>query len=352
LVLKEHLPSSKYFDLENPSDIAQLAEPELLFNSIKGLIVLDEIQHKPDLFPFLRGYVDRNPTKRFLVLGSASAELLNKSSETLAGRIIYHELQPLGIDELDHINSENHWTRGGFPRSLLASTDEASFDWRRGFIKTFVERDLPALGSQVQSYTHDRFWHMLAAAHGQVWNGARFGRAFGVADTTIRNYLDTLTSALVVQQLQPWFENIKKRQVKSPKVYIVDSGLLHALLDIETQDSLLKNPILSHSWEGYVISQVSQILKARKDQLFFWATHSGAEIDLLLVRGQEKIGFEIKRTTPPQYTKSMRSAVETLDLKKAFLIHAGSETFPLAENVSAIAFNDINELPELITELE
>ncbi len=333
-----------YFDLERPADLARLQEPELALQPLSGLVILDEIHRRPDLFPVLRGMIDREPDRHFLILGSAAPELLRQSSESLAGRISYYELPPFRVDELtatDRLELDRLWLRGGFPRSYLAGDADVSFQWRLDFIRTFVERDLPALGSQVPSATHDRFWRMLSHVHGQVWNGARFASSFGVAATTVRSYLDLLTSALVVHQLKPWHENVSKRQVKSPKVYIADSGLLHALLDLPDRVAVERHPILGASWEGFVIDQLAAVTGSRSDQRFFWATHAGAELDLLIVRGNERIGFEIKRTTDPRPTKSLRSAIDTLRLDRTYLVHGGEHSFPLAADIDAVSVHDL-----------
>jgi predicted AAA+ superfamily ATPase len=335
------------FDLERAADIARLAEPELALEPLDGLIVLDEVQRAPELFPALRVFVDRHPDRRVLVLGSAAPDMLRQSSETLAGRIAFCDLPPLTLDETGADAIDELWLRGGFPRSLLAPDDEASFRWRLDFVRTFVERDLPSLGSQVPSATTDRFWRMLAHAHGQVWNGARFASSFGVADTTVRRYLDLLTSALVVRQLRPWYENVGKRQVRSPKVYVGDSGLLHALLDLPDRVSVERHPALGASWEGFVINQIVASTGARDDQQYFWATHAGAELDLLLVRGGTKSGFEIKRTVAPQITRSMRSAQDTRGRDRLFVVHAGPATFPLGTDVEAIAARDLADRTDL-----
>jgi predicted AAA+ superfamily ATPase len=329
------------FDLERPSDLARLAEPELALEPLTGLVVLDEIQRSPDLFPVLRGMIDRYPERRYLVLGSAAPDLLRQSSESLAGRIAYHDLTPLTLDEVGVHQLEQLWVRGGFPRSLIADTETGSFRWRLDFIRTFVERDLPTLGSQVPSATTGRFWRMLAHVHGQVWNGARFASSFGVSDTSVRRYLDLLTSALVVRQLQPWHENVGKRQVRAPKVYLSDSGLLHALLDLEDRIAVERHPVLGASWEGFVLAQLDAAIGARPDQRYFWATHAGAELDLLVVRGSTRIGVEIKRTAAPRMTASLRSAIATLRLDRAYLVHAGEHSFPLRNGVEAVAAAEI-----------
>lgn len=338
-----------YFDLENPEDIARLADPMLALKDLRGLVVIDEIQRLPDLFPVLRVLVDRpRLPSRFLILGSASPGLLRQGSETLAGRIFYHQLSGFMMDEIGPANHKQLWLRGGFPRSYLARTHAESEEWRRGFIRTFLERDLPQLGITVRSTTLNRFWRMLAHYHGQTWNATEFARSFGVADTTVRNYLDLMTSALVVQQLMPWYGNISKRQVKAPKIYIADSGLLHSLLNLRTLRDLEGHPKVGASWEGFVLQQIIRQLGARTDECFFWATHAGAELDLLVIRGRQRLGFEIKRTSSPRITRSMRNALNDLKLKRLDVIHAGEETFPLDKEVRAVPLvrllNDLKPL--------
>ncbi|MCX6144165.1 MAG: ATP-binding protein [Ignavibacteriales bacterium] len=339
---RENTRSSTYFDLENPEDQARMADPMLALRNLRGLIIIDEIQHKPEIFPVLRVLADRPRSgAKFLILGSASPDLIQRSAESLAGRIAYHELQGFSLREVGIRNYEKLWVRGGFPQSYLASTNAASMDWRLRFIKTFLERDLPQLGVLIRSTTLRRFWSMLAHYHGQVWNSSEFARSFGVADTTVRNYLDLLSSALVVRQLAPWSENISKRQVKSPKVYIADSGLLHGLLNLPSMNDIHAHPKLGASWEGFLVGQITRSLGARPEECFFWATHAGAELDLLVVRGRQRIGFEMKRTVAPQLTRSMRSAIVDLKLKKLFVIHAGNDLFPLAHGVTALPFDRI-----------
>lgn len=332
------------FDLEDPDDLARLAEPRLALDPLDGLVVLDEVQRRPDLFSILRVLVDR-PGRRtqFLVLGSAAPALLRQTSETLAGRIAYHDLDGFALDEVGLVAADDLWLRGGFPRSFLAETDADSFEWRRGFVRTFLERDLPALGVQVPSTTLHRFWRMLAHYHAQTWNGGELARAFGVAATTVRRYLDILSAALVVRALPPWSANIAKRQVKSPKVYIADTGLLHALLGIESRADLEGHPKLGASWEGFVIRELVTQLGARPEELFFWATHAGAELDLLVVRGRRRLGFEIKRTTAPATTRSMHAARESLQVARIDVIHAGDRTFPLADGIRAVAFSRLQQ---------
>jgi uncharacterized protein len=333
-----------FFDLERPEDLARLADPDLALRSLRGLIVLDEIQRRPDLFPVLRALVDRpRATARFLVLGSASPDLLRQSSESLAGRVAYHFLPPLGLGEVGVGELDRLWLRGGFPRSYTARSLRESGAWRRDFIRTFLERDIPQLGLTIPSTTLRRFWTMLAHYHGQTWNGAEFARAFGVTDHTVRRYLDVLTSTFVVRTLQPWAENLSKRQVKSPKVYLADSGLLHSLLGLETMNDLMGHPKVGASWEGAMIEAIAQRVGAEPEECHFWATHAGAELDLLIVRGKTRVGFEFKRTTAPQLTPSMRTSLTDLRLARLDVIHAGTNTFPLAPRVRAIAASRIFE---------
>lgn len=333
-----------YFDLEDPQDLARLADPMLALKDLRGLVVIDEVQRMPGLFPVLRVLVDRPRSgTRFLILGSASPALMRQGSETLAGRIYYHQLDGFGLDEVGPRHFKQLWLRGGFPRSYLAHTHAESEEWRRGFIRTFLERDLPQLGIAIQSTALARFWRMLAHYHGQVWNGSEFGRSFGVADTTVRNYLDLMTGALVVQQLPPWHENISKRQVKAPKVYVADSGLLHSLLGLRTFRDVEGHPKMGASWEGFAIQQIVRHTGARVEECFFWATYAGAELDLLIVRGNVRLGFEIKRTSSPTVTPSIRNALEDLKLKRVDVVHAGETTFMLAPKVRAVAFARILE---------
>ena len=329
-----------FFDLESDEDLSRLSDPLLGLKALRGLVIIDEIQHCPDLFRVLRVLADRpDASCRFLVLGSASPELLRQSSETLAGRIIYHRVGGFALDDVGAREGDRLWCRGGFPRSFLARTESDSMEWRRGFIRTFIERDLPQLGSRIGSSALKRFWTMLAHYHGQTWNSSEFARSFGLADTTIRHYLDLLTSALVVRQLQPWHANIGKRQVKAPKVYIIDSGLLHGLLNLPRQNDVEGHPKAGASWEGFVVEQIATQLRAEPEECFYWATHTGAELDLLVVRGSERRAFEIKRTSSPLVTPSMRSALEDLHLAKLDVIHAGDHTFDMAPRVRAVAFS-------------
>lgn len=332
-----------WFDLEDPVDLARLAEPGLELRPLRGLVVLDEIHRLPDVFQLLRVLADRpGVPARFLVLGSASPELLRQSSETLAGRVAFHELDGFGLKEV--ADAERLWLRGGYPRSYLAHSLPASRRWRDGFIRTFLSRDVREFHAGTSPVTLRRFWTMLAHWHGQVWNGAEFGRAFGVSHTTVRRYLDLLTSVFVVRQLQPWFENIAKRQVRSPKVYVGDSGLLHALLGLTTREDVLSHPRVGASWEGFVVQQIANLTGALPEQCFHWSTHTGAEVDLLIIDGARRYGFEVKRSESPRLTRSMRSALDTLKLDRLDVVHAGEASYRLAAGVRAVPAGDLADV--------
>lgn len=332
------------FDLENPKHLVRLDDPMLALEDLRGLVVLDEIQLRPELFPVLRVLADREGTPaRFLVLGSASPDLLRQSSETLAGRIAYHELGGLTLEEVGIESRQQLWWRGGFPRAYLARDDAESGRWRRQFIRTYLERDLSELGIRLPATTMRRFWTMLAHYHGETWNGSELARAFGVTQKTVRGYLDTLCSTFMARRLEPWHANLAKRQVKAPKIYLGDSGILHTLLGIESEEDLLGHPKVGASWEGFVIRQLVGHLGARPEECFFWKLHSGAELDLLIRRGSRRLGFEIKRTTSPRVTPSMRSALENLELDELVVIHAGSETFPMTREIRAVALARMQE---------
>ncbi len=329
------------FDLESPRDLELLRDPLLALERLRGLVVLDEIQRRPDLFPVLRVLADRpRRPARFLVLGSATGELLRQSSESLAGRIAYHELDGLALDEVgaDHYKL---WRRGGFPRSYLASSERASFGWRDEIIRTLLERDLPALGVRTPAATLFRFWSMLAHYHAQVWNGAELARAFAMSESAVRSYLDVLSGTFMVRQLAPWHENIAKRQVRSPKVYLADAGLLHVLLGIENQAMLERHPKVGASWEGFALEQLIARLGVRRERCYFWSTHQGAGLDLFVTHRGRRLGFEVKRTAVPKVTKSMRSALADLRLDRLDVIYEGRETYPLDERVRAVPVSRI-----------
>jgi hypothetical protein len=331
-----------FFDLESPQDVARLRDPELALGGLRGLVVMDEIQRRPDLFPVLRVLVDRRPLPaRFLVLGSASPDLLRQSAETLAGRIAYTDLAGFDCEEIRATQWERLWVRGGFPLSFLARSESASLEWRLALVRDFLERELPGLGFRAAPGTMRRFWAMLAHYHGQIWNASEFARAFGVADTTVRRHLDHLVGTFAIRLLPPWHASIGKRQVKSPRVYVADSGILHALLGLGRREDLLSHAKVGASWEGFVLEQVLRRLRARPEECFFWRTHTGAELDLLVVRGRRRLGFEIKRTSTPGLTPSMRSALHDLALDTLTVVHAGAHSFPLERSVRAVAFRDL-----------
>ena len=333
------------FDLEDPRDLAQLADPMLELTDRRGLVVLDEIQRRPELFPALRVLADRKPVRcRFLVLGSAAPDLLRQGSETLAGRIAFYELRPLSLVEVGPTAFSRLWHRGGFPRAFLARSERESMEWRRTFVRTFLERDLPQLGVSISAVTLRRFWQMLAHLHGGVLNSSELARAFGVADTTVRRYLESLEATFMVRTLRPFHANIAKRQVKAPKVFVSDSGLLHTLLDIPTPAALASHPKVGASWEGFLLESVVSQIGARPDQCYFWGTHAGAELDLLVVDGGRRRGFEFKRTTAPAITPSMRSAMHDLKLDRLDVVHAGSESFRMAPRIYATAAARLTEL--------
>jgi uncharacterized protein len=333
-----------HFDLENPRHLFRLEDPLFALENLRGLVILDEIQLRPELFPVLRVLADRDGTPaRFLVLGSASPELLRQGSESLAGRIAFHELEGLSLEEVGAEHVDALWLRGGFPLSYLAPSAPASSLWRQQFIRTYLERDLSELGIQLPSTTMRRFWAMLAHYHGEIWNGSELARAFGVSQKTVRGYLDTLCATFMAKQLEPWHENLAKRQVKSPKIYLEDSGILHTLLGLESREDLLGHPKVGASWEGFAIGEVVAHLGARPEECFFWKLHSGAELDLLIRRGNHQRGFELKLTSSPRVTPSMRSALEVLGLEDLVVIHAGTESYPLAPRIRAVALRRLRE---------
>lgn len=326
------------FDLESVTDLARLDDPMGALEPLRGLVILDEVQRLPDIFPVLRVLADRPRTPaRFLVLGSASPDLLRQSSESLAGRIAYYELTGLDLREVGVRQLSRLWLRGGFPRSYLARSHVESFRWREQFIRTFLERDLPQFGIRTPAAALRRFWSMMAHYHGQVWNASELARALGADYKTAQHYLDVLRSTFVVRSLQPYFANVKKRQVKSPKVYLSDSGLLHALLDLRDQRQLEGHPKIGASWEGFIIEQICLQLDVRSEDAFFWGAHAGPELDLLIHRRGRLHGFEIKRTVAPRVTESMRRARDALNLSSLSVVHAGKDTFGLRDGVKAIA---------------
>ncbi|MCC6930039.1 MAG: ATP-binding protein [Gemmatimonadaceae bacterium] len=334
---------STVFDLESSADLARLADPLLALRETRGLVVVDEVQHVPELFRTLRVLADEAGRRRFLLLGSASPKLLRQGAETLAGRIAYHELGGFRLDEVGVPHLNRRWLRGGFPRAFLARSDASSEEWREAFIRTFLERDIPQFGLRIPAPALRRFWSMIAHYHAQTWNSSELARAFGVAHTTVQRYLDILTETFMVRQLPPWFENLSKRQVRAPKVYIRDTGLLHTLLGATTRLALDGHPKVGASWEGFALEVVLEHLGTRPGEHYFWRTQAGAELDLLVVRGRTRLGFEFKRTSSPALTPSMRTALADLGLRRLYVVHAGNESFPLAERVRAVPLARVGE---------
>lgn len=331
-----------YFDLENPRDLARLAEPMSALENLRGIVVIDEVQRRPDLFPVLRVLADRVPLPaRFLVLGSASPLLLRQSSESLAGRLERVAMGGFSLTETGLDTQRKHWLRGGFPRSYLAEDDEASFHWRREFVQTFLERDVPQFGFTVPAFTLYRFWSMVAHYHAQVWNSAEPARALGISETSVRRYLDLLTELYMVRQIPAWHANLKKRQVKSPKVCFCDSGLLHHLLGIRDERDLESHPKCGASWEGYVVEEVLRAVEP--EAAYFWATHQGAEIDLVLVKRGRMYGVECKRVDAPTFTPSMRIALKDLALERIAVVYPGPSRYVLADRVEAVPLGSVLE---------
>jgi len=332
--------SVNYFDLEDPTSLARLEEPITALSPLQGLVVIDEVQRRPDLFPILRVLADRrdNPA-RFLILGSASGDLLRQTSESLAGRLERVTLGGFSLPELGTDTEQQLWQRGGFPLSWLAANDPDSAAWRKNFIQTLLERDFPQWGVRVPAVALRRFWTMLAHYHGQTWNASEPARALGVSESTTRRHLDLLTDAFMIRQLQPYHANLRKRQVKAPKIYLRDSGLLHSLLGIDSLKTLLTHPKVGASWEGFVIEQV--LATEPHDEAFFWATHQGAEIDLLLRRGDALFGIECKRTDTPRLTPSIRNALDDLGLQRVLVLYPGTKRFPIADRVEAVPLQTI-----------
>lgn len=328
-----------YFDLEDPASLARLAEPTTALVRLRGVVVIDEVQHRPDLFSVLRVLADRKPLPaRFLILGSASPELLRQSSESLAGRLETIAVSGFSLGEVGEKAREAHWLRGGFPPSFLARSAADSTAWRRVFVRTFLERDMPQLGVTIPAAALLRFWTMLAHVHGNVWSAADPARSLGVSEPTVRRYLDLMSGVLMARALPPWHANLGKRQVKSPKVYLRDSGILHHLLGVERARDLLSHPKCGASWEGYVIEEIFK--EVRPDQAYFWATHQGAELDLLLWKGGRRYGIEIKRADAPRVTPSMRVALSDLELERLIVLYPGSRAYALAERVDAIPMHE------------
>lgn len=332
--------SPNYFDLEEPSSLARLDEPMVALGGLKGLVVIDEVQRKPGLFPVLRVLSDRKPLPaKFLILGSATPDLLRQSSESLAGRMETVTMSGFSLDEIGVSLQQRHWLRGGFPLSFLARTEGDSIAWRKHFIQTFLERDIPQLGIGIPAIALMRFWTMLAHYHGQTWNAAEPARSLGVSEPTVRRYLDILSGVFMIRQLAPWYANLKKRQLKSPKIYFRDTGLLHQLLGIMTEKELLGHPKCGASWEGYVIEET--IRATEPDEAYYWATHGGAEIDLVLMKKGRMLGIECKRMDAPRISPSMRIALEELKLEQIAVVYPGKKRYALGDGIAAVPLNAV-----------
>jgi len=339
---------STYFDLENPADLRRLGSPLRALEGLSDLVIIDEVQRQPALFEILRVLVDRpnNPAKFFL-LGSASLHLVKGVSESLAGRIGIVDLSGFDLQEVGPKRFVRLWTRGGFPRSFLATDDPASLVWRENFIRTLLERDIPQLGISIPSMTLRRFWTMIAHYHGQVWNAADFAGSLGTSENTARRHLDILAGAYMVRILPPWFENISKRQVKAPKIYIRDSGIFNALLQLRNLSDMQGHPKLGASWEGFALEQVLSVLEARDP--YFWATHSGAEIDLLLTIGGRRFGFEFKYGDAPAKTRSMLVALQDLKLGRLFIIYPGDQEYEIDDKIAVVPIGRVPDLKRSIS---
>lgn len=336
--------SDQYFDLEDPLDLARLEASRQTLGKLTGLVVIDEIERRPDLLPLLRVLADRPDTPaRFLILGSASPHLVRGVSESLAGRIGFVDMSGFDLAEVGGA-LDALWLRGGFPESFLSVSDEASFHWRQQFIRTFLTRDIPQLGISIPAEQLRRFWLMLAHYHGQTWNASEIARSLGVNYKTTQGYLDILTGAFMVRQLQPWVENLGKRVRKAPKIYLRDSGLFHALMNLRTVPELQGHPKLGASWEGLALEQVLRVLDVTEDEAFSWSTHAGAELDLLVLRGGKRIGFEFNFGDAPRTTRSMRAALQDLKLARLYVVHPGDKDFLLDDTIEAISLAHIGQI--------
>lgn len=332
--------SPNYFDLEDPSSLARLDEPMTALQPLKGFIVIDEIHRKPQLFPILRVLADRKPLPaRFLLLGSASPDLLHQSSESLAGRLEIVAMGGFTLKEVGWNSHDRHWLRGGFPLSYLTSSETNSLAWRKNFIQTFLERDIPQMGVKIPSTTLLRFWTMLAHYHGQIWNAAEPARSLNIGETSVRRYLDLLTDVFMIRQLQPWHANLKKRQVKAPKIYFRDTGLLHLLLGIRSEKELLSHPKCGASWEGYAIEEALKTIKP--EEAYFWATHGGAEIDLLFIKDGKMFAVECKRSDAPRMNPSMNIALHDLKLNHIAVLYPGERRYNLSERITAVSMQEL-----------
>lgn len=340
---KKKDPTITRFDLEDPVDLAQLDNPMIALSNLEGLIIIDEIQRRPDLFPILRVLIDRYKGKqKYLILGSASRDLIKQSSETLAGRIAYLEITPFSTRESKE--TDTLWLRGGFPLAYLAETDELAFQWIKHYVTTFLERDIPNLGFSIAPSLLRRFWMMITNYHGSILNLSDLGRSLGVSHTNIRHYIDILTGTFMIRELQPWHANIGKRQVKTPKIYFKDSGIYHYLLGIHSRKELLKHPKLGASWEGFALEEIIRIYNVGPEECYFWGVHSQAELDLLIIKDGQKLGFEFKFMDAPKLTRSMKASIEMLELDCLRVIYPGSKTYSLEEDVTVMPLEKIEKL--------
>ncbi|MBU1146947.1 MAG: ATP-binding protein [Candidatus Omnitrophica bacterium] len=342
-VLSKEIAYKHYFDLENPRDLAKLEQPQLALEELQGLIVIDEIQRRPELFSLIRYLVDNNPQQKYLLLGSASGELMKQSSESLAGRIAYYNLGGFRISDIGASNIKKLWVTGGFPRAFLGISEKESFIWRENYITTFLERDIPQLGITIPANTLRRFWTMLSHYHGQILNYSELGRSFGISDVTVRKYIDILSATFMVRVIQPWHVNIGKRLVKRPKIYIKDSGIFHCLISVENKKQLFLHNKLGSSWEGFALECVSRNIEKRDEEMYFWGTHTGAEMDLFWQNEGKNWGIEFKYTDAPTITKSMQVAIKDLKLSHIWIVYPGKESYRLAKNITVRALKDIGD---------
>jgi len=341
--LARTVKADHYFDLENPADLAIFDNPQLNLERLKGTTVIDEVQRKPELFPILRYIVDSFGNRRYLLLGSASPDLVRKGSESLAGRAGFHELGPFKLEEVGTDNLRTLWLRGGFPLSFLSETEDSSVIWRENYIRTFLERDIPQLGITIPSESLRRFWIMISHYHGQLLNASELGRAFGISDKTIKSYLDILVGTYMIRLLQPWYKNVGKRLVKSPKLYIRDSGIFHTLQSVDTENNLLSHPKVGASWEGFALEQAIAALGIKEP--FFWRTHNGAELDLLWFDKGKSWGIEVKYADAPSMTKAIHAVIEDLHLQHIWILYPGEKMYSLHEKVTVLPLAKLHKVP-------
>jgi uncharacterized protein len=339
--ISKEFSAQHYFDLENPRDAARLEHPQLTLEDLSGLITIDEIQRMPDLFPLIRYMVDNKPRQKYLVLGSASRELLKQSSDSLAGRIGYYRLEGFRVSDVGAENFKQLWLRGGFPRSYTAQSDDESLLWRENYITTFLEKDIPQFGIEIPSQSLRRFWKMLSHYHGQVINYSELGRSFGISDTTVKRYIDILESTFMIRIQPPWYTNLGKRLVKSPKIYLRDPGIFHSLMAIETLEQLTAHNKLGASWEGFALECVAKSIGKRDEEMYFWSTHSGAEVDLFWQKAGKNWGVEFKYMDAPRLSKSMQIAQNDLELEHLWVVYPGDDRYRLANNITILPLKQI-----------